>query len=124
MSKFLHIIRDSYTIADDGHGGSADVDHDTVTDETECTGSTGTYHETAAREAVTYIRGEHLGTLEDSDWFGYPDAYSDPYDDRQTETTAHLVGDWSATERRAVARMVAWLEARDRATAADYIRRR
>lgn len=123
IPRTVRIIRDTYRIVstEDGYSDREDVDTDVT--EWECTGDPAPFYASPAREAVTILRRENLGTLEGADWFGYPDPYSHPYRDEESETTAHLVGAWTDTERRAIARMVAWCEARDDQRAREYASR-
>jgi hypothetical protein len=49
------------------------------------------------------------------DWFGYAEpSVIDYATGEEQETTAHLTGDWTDTERRAIVRMVERLDARSR----------
>lgn len=131
--RTLAIYRDTYRVTDDGHGGSVDVDHDVDTTEYVCTGGRGSFDhdgrtvvwvETPAREAVGYLYRENLSYGADGgEWFGHPEPYDHPYDDTQTETTAHLHGAWTDTERRAIVRMVEWLTAQDDRRATEYASR-
>lgn len=118
--RTLTIYRERYTIEDDGHGGSDAVPTETITDVYPIHGTrgacTGAFHESPAREVVSYIRGEYLEYGADGgDWFGREESTVIDYATGEEErVTGHLSG-FSATEERAVIRMLLWLDRRDAA---------
>jgi hypothetical protein len=126
--RTLTIYRERYTVEDDGNGGSEAVETDT--DETRhiITGAHypasdygPMYHESPAREAVSYLRGEYLSYGADGgDWFGQDEPRTVDYATGEEErVTAHLAG-FTATEERAIIRMMGWLDAQDAARVARY----
>jgi hypothetical protein len=135
VTKALHVIHERYTVEDDGHGGSDAVETDTRTDVHDCTPESGTWtddagivhtwHESAARVAVGILYRENLGYGADGgDRFGWPEPSTVDYSTgEELRVTAHFQGEWTDSERRAVIRMLAWLDARDAARAAAYIAR-
>lgn len=126
--RTLTIYRERYIIEDDGNGGSDAVETETITDVYPIHGSRltlpGGYHESPAREVVGYLRGEYLCHGADGgEWFGREEpSVSDYATGEEERVTGHLSG-FSATEERAIVRMLAWLDARDDARAREYINR-
>jgi hypothetical protein len=130
MTRTLTTYRTTYRTGDDGL--SDRTDGDTRTDVETFAPSSGSYvhdgrtirwHESAARQCAERIFREGMSYGADGgDWFGYAEPYSHPYEDQEEETTAHLTGDWSDTERRAIVRMVEWLDARQAERVAAHFR--
>jgi hypothetical protein len=135
LSKALHVIHERYTVEDDGSGGSETVETDTRTDVHDCAPEHGTWtddvgivhtwHESSARVAVGILRRENLGYGADGgNWFGWPEPVTVDYSTgEELRVTAHFHGAWTDSEQRAVLRMLAWLDARDDARAAEYAAR-
>lgn len=131
--RSVTIYRTTYRIFSTEDGLSDRTDGGTETTVYPCEGSRGSFDhdgrtvvwvETPVREAVGILYRENLTYGADGgDWFGYPEPYDHPYDDRCEETTAHLVGEWTDRERIAIARMVSWLESYDHRRAREYASR-
>jgi hypothetical protein len=123
--RTLTIYRERYTVEDDGHGGSEAVETWTDEDRHEVNGTraarTGDFHESPAREAVGILRSAYVQWQADGgDWFGQGEPSMIDWRTGEYErVTAHL-GGFTATEERAVIRMMAWLDAQDAARVARY----
>jgi hypothetical protein len=131
--RTLTIYRERYTVEDDGHGGSEAVETWREEDRHEITGvrppagypqSGSTYVESPAREAVGILRRECVVWQADGgDWFGHDEPSIVNYATGEYErVTAHLDG-FTATEERAVIRMMDWLDRQDAARVARYLAR-
>jgi hypothetical protein len=126
--RTLTIYRERYTVEDDGHGGSEAVETWREEDRHELTGTraarTGDFHESPAREAVGILRREYVAWQADGgDWFGHDEPSCVDYATGEYErVAAHLAG-FTATEERAVIRMMDWLDARQAERTAEYLSR-
>jgi hypothetical protein len=124
--RTLTIYRERYTIEDDGHGGSEAVETATlsevyVIEGTRSPRGISSFHESPAREAVGILRSAYVRWQADGgDWFGQNEPSVIDYATGEEErVTAHLAG-FTATEERAIIRMMAWLDAQDAARVARY----